>query len=123
MLFCDQTGSYPRPQMLVQELGHVCRTDIFPSLQEPSRQYAYCIGVRVDEIGHNFCEFDLIFKRRDLAFRPWQQRRETVDIVGMDLGDMGVRDDDKGEVTEGLDAVGKACREDRERKIRRGEQL
>ena len=112
MLLCDQTSSYPRPQMLVQELGHVRRTNVFPSLQEPSRQYAYCVGVRVDEVGHHFCEFDLVFECCDLAFRPWQQRRETVNVVGMDLGDMGVRDDNKGEVAEGLDAVGKACGED-----------
>jgi hypothetical protein len=44
-----------------------------------------------------------------------------MDVIGMDLGDMGVRDDDKGEVAERLDAVGKACREDRECKVGRGE--
>jgi hypothetical protein len=33
-----------------------------------------------------------------------------MDVIGMYLGDVWIRDDNVREVSEGLDAVGKACR-------------
>lgn len=40
-----------------------------------------------------------------------------MDVVGVDLGDVRVRDDNEGEIAQGLDAVGEACGEDGEGEV------
>ena len=45
-----------------------------------------------------------------------------MDVVVVDAGDVRVRDDDEGEVAEGLDAVGEADREKGEGEVCGGEE-
>ena len=74
------------------------------------------------EVGHDFCELDLFFQRVDLALLVREERREGVDVVVVDAGDVRVRDDDEGEVAESLDAMGKADGEEGEGEVCGGEE-
>lgn len=67
MLLRDQPRAYPRSQMLVQKPRHVCGTDVFPALEEATGEDWYGVGVRLHEVGHDFCELDFFFQRVDLA--------------------------------------------------------
>lgn len=82
--------------MFVQEACDIAWTDVFPGLQEPPSQDAYSVRVCLDEISHDLCELDLVLEGRDLVFSPWQQRRQAVYVIRVDLRDVGVRDDDEG---------------------------
>ena len=58
------------------------------------------------EICHYFCELDLLFQGIYLALLVGEQSGEGMDVVVVDAGDVWIRDDDEGEVAEGLDSVG-----------------
>ena len=78
--------------------------------------------MRLDEIGHYFCELDLLFQGVYLPLLVWEQGGEGVDVVVVDAGDVRVRDDDEGEVAEGLDSVGEADGEEGEGEVCGGEE-
>lgn len=108
MLLSNQPGSNPRPQMLVQKLGHIRRTDVLSTLQKPTGKYRYGFRMRLYQICHDLCELDLIFQRVDLPLLVRQQSGEGMNVNIVDAGDVRIRDDDEGEVAEGLDSVGEA---------------
>ncbi len=108
--------------MLVEESGHVGRADVFPALEEASGEDGDGVGVRLDEVGHYFCELDFLFQGVDLPFLVGEQGGEGVDVVVVDAGDVRVRDDNEGEVAEGLDAVGEADRQEGEGEVCGGEE-
>lgn len=117
MLFCDEARPNPRPQMLVQKSCHIPGTNVFPCLQETSRQDTDCVAVRLHQVGHDFGEFYFIFEGRDFALGPWKQGGQRVDVVGVNFGDMWVGNDNEGQITKRLDAVGEAGGEDGEGEI------
>ena len=123
MLLGNESRAYSRAQVLVEEAGDVARADVFAGLEKAPCQYADGVCVCLHEISHDLCEAHLLLERPDLVLSPWQQRREAVYVVGVDLGYVRIRDDDEGEVAQRLDAVGEACRQNREGEIGRREQL
>ena len=117
MLLRDQSRANSSPQMLVQEARDLLWADVLPRAQEPSCQNLDGIAVRVYQIRHDLRELDLIFQRLDLPLCIWQERAQAVQVVAMNLADIGVRDDDVRQGSQGLDAVGEARGQDLEGEV------
>lgn len=108
--------------MLVQKFGHVHRTDVFSTFQKPTGENWYGICMRLYQICHDFCELDLIFQCVYLPLLIREQGGEGMDVVVVDAGDVRIRDDDEGEVAEGLDPVSEADGQEGEGEVRGGEE-
>lgn len=78
------------------------------------------------ELREDFREANLVIEGADSAVAalgpPREEGGEGVDVVVVDLANVGVGDYDVGEVAEGLDAVGEADREKGEGEVCRGEE-
>ena len=117
MLLRDQSRANPSAQVLVQEPRDLLRANVLPRAQEASCQDLDCIAVRVYQIRHDLRELDLIFQRLNLPLCEWQKRAQAVQVVTMDLADVGVCDDDVRQGSQGLDAVGEARGQDLEGEV------
>ena len=58
------------------------------------------------ELGEHAREADLLVEIRDGAVLPGEQGRERVQVVVVDLVDIGIGHDDEGQVSKSLDAFG-----------------
>ena len=90
VLFCDETGADAGAEMLVEELGDVDWGDVFSGLEEAAGEDGNSVGVGLDEVGHDFCELDLVGEVGDGFFLPGEEGREGVDVVAVYLGNVGV---------------------------------
>lgn len=63
--------------------------------------------MRLHQVGQHVRELGLLLQGRDAAGppTPGQQPRERVQVVGVDVRDVRVRDDDVGQVAERVQAV------------------
>lgn len=120
MLLRDQAGADTGAQVLIEEAGGDGGVDVLPALEEAAGEDGDGVSVGLHEAGHKVDEGVFISRGADLALGEREKGREGMHVIVVDLGDMGVRDDDEGEVAEGLDAVREASGEDRQRKIGRG---
>lgn len=68
--------------------------------------------MRLDKIRHDLCELYLIFQSGDAALLVGQESRQRVDIGVVDAGDVGIRDHNEWQVTEGLNAMGEPYRQE-----------
>lgn len=108
--------------MLVQEAGYLARTDVAAALQEAAGEGGDGVAVGVDEIGEYSGEFHLVGERGDVRVGVGEESGERVLVVGVDARDVGIRNDDVGEVSQGLDAVREADGEEREGEVGGGEE-
>ena len=95
VLFCDQPGADAGAEMLVEKFGHVERGDVFSGFEKAAGEDGDGVGMGLHEVGHDFCELDLVGEVGDGFFLPREEGGERVDIVAVDLSDVRVRDDDE----------------------------
>ena len=81
VLLRDQPRAYPRAEMLIQKARHVLGRDVLPSLEKPARENADGVAMRVDEVGHDLRELDLVLEGCDVALGPGEQRGQAVHVV------------------------------------------
>ena len=98
--------------MLVEESSYITRTDVFATFEETPSENGDRVRVGLDEIGHDFCEMNLIFEVGDPTFLIWKNGGEGVNVVVVDPSNMWVGDDNEGKVAESLNTMGKANREE-----------
>lgn len=110
VLFSNQTGSNPGPEMLIKKPRYISGADILPTFKKATGKYRNGIGMRLNEVGHDFGELDLIFQVGDASLLVWQESREGMDVVVVDLSYMWIGDDNEGKVAECLDPMCEANR-------------
>lgn len=71
----------------------------------------------VDEVGEDGGEFHFVGEGGDVCVGVGEEGRERVLVVGVYARDIGIGDDDVGEVAQGLDAVRKADGEEGEGEV------
>lgn len=127
MLLGDQPRTDAHAEVLVQEAGDLGRGDVAAALEEALGQDGDRIGVRVDELGEDLGEANLVFEggegvaRAGTPLEPGEQGGEGVLVVVVDLGDVAVGDNYVRQVAQGLDTVSQADGEEGEGKACRGE--
>lgn len=127
MLLGNQSRTDAGAEVLVQESGDLLGVDVLPALEEAPRQYGDRVRVRSNELGERVGELDLILGGADgstlgRGAPVRQEDGERMEVGVVDSRNVGIRDDDVGEITEGLEAVGKANREEGEREVCGGEE-
>jgi hypothetical protein len=108
--------------MLIEKARHFPRVDVPAALEEAAGEGGNGVAVGVDEVREDGCEFDFVIEGGDVRVCVWQERREGVLVVGVDAGDVWVRDDDVWEVPQSLDAVREADGEEGEGEVCGGEE-
>lgn len=129
VLLGDEPSADPGAQVLVEEARHLGGVDVPPALEEAAGEDGYGVGVRGDELSERLGEADLVLERGDERVAPGrrappvgQEDGERVQVGAVYAGDVGVRDDDVGQVAEGLQPVREADREEGQREVGRREQ-
>ncbi|KAJ6782758.1 hypothetical protein PWT90_03633 [Aphanocladium album] len=122
VLLGDEAGADARAQVAVEEARHLGRRDVAAALEEALGQDGDGVGVGGDELGEDVGEAHLVVRGRDGAALDGvlpvrQQDRQRVQVVVVDARDVGVGDDDVGQVAQRLDAVREADREEREGEV------
>ena len=117
MLLGDEARPDSGAEVLVKKLGDSIGTHVTTGLEETAGERGNRVGMGLDEAGEDFGEGAFVGRRGDLLFSPGEEGGEGVHVVVVDLGDVGVGDDDVGEVAEGFDAVGEADGEDGEGEV------
>lgn len=103
--------------MLVEKTGYLGGTDVSATLQEAPSKRRDGVGMAVDEIGEHLDEAALLVHARYLVLLPREQRRQRVQVVAIDAGDVGVRDHDERQVAQSVDAVGQPGRQQGQREV------
>jgi hypothetical protein len=106
----------------VKKARHLPRTNVAAALEEAAGKGGDGVAVGVDEVGEDSGEADLVVEGGDVGVCVGQERGQGVLVVGVDVGDVRVRDDDVGQVAQGLDAVREADGEEGEGEVCRGEE-
>jgi hypothetical protein len=127
VLLGDQAGADAGAQVLVEEAGDFGGGDVAAAFEEALCENGNGVGVGGDELGEDVGEADLVVGRGNGAalaggFPVGQQDGERMQVVVVDARDVGVGDDDVGQVAQGLDAVREADWEEGEGEVGRGEE-
>lgn len=109
-------------QMLVQKASYIARTNIPATFEESAREGGNGVAVGIDEVREDSREFHFLGKGGDVRVCVREERGEGVLVVCVNARDVGVGDDDVGEVAEGLDAVREADGEEGEGEVGGGEE-
>jgi hypothetical protein len=96
MLFGDEASTNPCTKMLVKESGNLCWVDVFSTLKKALREDGNGVGMSADQVGHYFSELHLLLYGGNGSLVEGFERGERVEIVVVDLGDIGIRNDYKG---------------------------
>ena len=91
-----QPRAYASAQMCVEEACHLNGTDVAAALEEAACEGGNGIAVCVDKVGEDGGEFDLVIERGDVRVRVRKKCGEGVLVVGVDAGDVWVRNNDVG---------------------------
>jgi hypothetical protein len=113
VLLGDEAGADTGAQVLVEEAGDVGGVDVAAALEEALGEDGDGVGVGGDKLGEDLGEADLVVGGCDGAALAGglpvrQQNGEGVQVVVIDARDVGVGDDDVGQVAQSLQAVGEA---------------
>lgn len=127
VLLGDEAGADAGAQVAVEKGGDLGRGDVAAALEEALGEDGDGVGVGGDELGEDVGEAHLVVGRGngaaiDGGLPVRQQDGQRVQVVVVDARDVGVGDDDEGQVAQRLDAVREADREEREGKVGRGEE-
>ena len=122
MLLSHESRADARFQMLVQKASYLARTNITTTFEEAARESRDSVAVGIDEVCKDGCEFHFLGEGGDVRVCVGEEGGEGVLVVCVDARDVGVGDDDVGEVAEGLDAVREADGEEGEGEVGGGEE-
>lgn len=117
VLLGDEARADARAQVRVEEVSHFGRRNITAALEEAFSEDGNRVLVRMHEVGEDLSEADLGIEVGNGSVFPWQQCRQRVQVVVVYLADIRVRYYDEGQVTQGLDSVGKPNGEQGEGKV------
>ncbi|KAJ6264980.1 LOW QUALITY PROTEIN: Zinc-type alcohol dehydrogenase-like protein [Drechslerella dactyloides] len=124
VLLGEEAGADTGAEVLVEKVGDDLRGDVALALGEAAGEDGDGVAVGVDDLGEDVVEAGFLFEGGgEVVLGEGQQQAQGVQVVVVDLGDVGVRDDDVGEVAEGDDAAGEADGEDTQGEGGRGEEL
>lgn len=105
MLLGNQSRPYPSSEMFIEETCDVSGADVSSTFEKATSKRRDGVGVCLDQVSHDLCELDLIFKVGNAALLVREEGGEGVNVVIVDLSDVWVRDYDEGKVPESLNAV------------------
>lgn len=122
MLLRYQPGANSSSQMFIQESCDFNRVDIFSALQKSASQSRYCVRVCLDQVCEDLCESYLVFEGRNGLRIVWQQCRQRVKVIVINLRDIRVRDNNEWKVSKSLYSMCEPNWEEREGKVGGGKQ-
>lgn len=108
--------------MLIQESRHFDRINVLPTLQKAPSQCGYRVGVCLDQVRKDRCESYLVFECGYGFSIIWQQSRQRVEVIIVDLRDVGIRDNYEWEVSKSLYSMCEPNREEGEGEVCGGKQ-
>jgi len=122
VLLGDEAGADAGAQVLVEEAGDFGGGDVAAAFEEALCEDGDGVCVGGDELGEDVGEADFVVGGRDGAalaggLPVGEEDGERVQVVVVDARDVGIGDDNVGQVAQGLDAVREADGEEGEGEV------